>query len=110
MSVQVDAASGPLAAVLLAGVEVRVARDFLQMQVFNEVRRSVASGLGPWLTDDLVVAGLQALQLTGGNVHVWTDLVVLTACFQSKEIAARRVCPCLKVRLCLGHACWVATR
>ena len=58
------------------------------MQVSNEVRRSVSVGLGPWMTDDPVPAGLHALQQGGGVVGVWADPVVLTACFQGHDVGA----------------------
>ena len=86
MGVQVDVAGPPSTAMVMAKVNVPCALAFMQTQVSNEVRRSVAAGLGPWMTDDLVAAGLHALQPVG--CAVWADPVVLTACFQCQEVDA----------------------
>ena len=88
LQVQVDAAAEPSADMVLAGVSTCTARAVLQVQVSNEIRRSVASGLGPWMTDDVVADGLQDMQNPGGAVCVWVDPVLLTAGFESKDVNA----------------------
>ena len=81
-------ATEPSVDMLLAKVSVCTAKPALQGQVSNEIRRSVASGLGPWMTDDVVADCLIDLQNPGSEVSVWTDPVLLTAGFQSCDVTA----------------------
>ena len=98
LQVQVDAAVEPSADMVLARVSTCTACAVLQGQVSNEIRRSVASGLGPWMTDDVVADGLKDMQGQGGAVCVWADPVLLTAGFQSQNV---NVLP--RVSLLEGH-------
>ena len=72
------------------------AKAALHAQVSNEIRRSVASGLGPWVTDDVVADCLMDLQHSGSAVSVWTDPVLLVS-------KAAMSLPCPKC-LCLRDA------
>ena len=85
---QVDVATEPSVDMVLAKVSVCTAKAALHAQVSNEIRRSVASGLGPWMTDDVVADCLMDLQHPGSAVSVWTDPVLLTAGFQSSDVTA----------------------